>query len=183
MNIAAAIQQLFPGAQPGEDFVVTSVKGVQAIAKWSLKDSQGNPVAQPTADQLTAADTAAQLSQARAAKAAALNAAYAAALGAGVTVSGVTLPASDNDQAQFAHLLVLLREAQEALPDSAQAGFEASQQTIVDAAGIVHQPSVTDVRALIVAYGQAIYAAKAALFAKLAAVNAASTVEAVGAIS
>ena len=51
---------------------------------------------------------------------------------------------------------ILLREAENLQPDeAAKTAFRASPQTIADASGTTHTMSVTDLRALLVAYGAA----------------------------
>lgn len=74
----------------------------------------------------------------------------------GITISGIRLAAADRDRSMFAQMLVMLREAEDLLPDeSAKTAFRASQQTIADAQGGTHTMTVTEVRALLVAYGAA----------------------------
>ncbi len=74
----------------------------------------------------------------------------------GITVGGIRLAASERDRSLFAQGLVLLREAEDMLPDEeAKAAFRASHQTIADADGVTHTMSVTDLRSLLVAYGSA----------------------------
>lgn len=78
------------------------------------------------------------------------------ALVGGLTVGGVTLACKDKDRAMFAQMLTLLREAENLQPDeTAKTAFRASMQTIADADGNTHTMSVTDLRALLVAYGVA----------------------------
>ena len=51
---------------------------------------------------------------------------------------------------------MLLRETEDMLPDEpTKAAFRASPQTITDADGTPHTMTVTDLRALLVAYGAA----------------------------
>jgi hypothetical protein len=69
----------------------------------------------------------------------------------GLTVGGYTLAATPSDRAAFASLLVLLNEAERLAPDAA--AFRASLQTIRDHAGNTHSLTVSDLRALLVAYG------------------------------
>ncbi len=84
----------------------------------------------------------------------------------GITVGGIRLAASEKDRSLFAQGLILLREAEDMLPDDgARAAFRASTQTLADAEGTTHTMSVTDLRALLVAYGsayQALWTAAAA---------------------
>ena len=191
-NLNLAIQQLFPTARPTVNFMVATIKGVPAITYWNVKDGSGNPVANPMAggtpsDALVAADAAAQLSAAQAAKGASLTASYNATLAAGITVAseGVNfvLPAQESDQTKFAQLVVLFREAENLLPESEQAAFEAGNVSISDITGAVRTLTVTQMRQVMVAYGQQINTLWAALAAKKAAVAAAATVDAVNAIT
>jgi hypothetical protein len=84
----------------------------------------------------------------------------------GITINGIRLAASEKDRSLFSQGLVLLREAEDLLPDEpTKAAFRASPQTIADAQGNTHTMSVTDLRALLVAYGaayQALWTAAAA---------------------
>lgn len=83
----------------------------------------------------------------------------------GITVNGIRLAAKEKDRSLFSQGLILLREAEDMLPDDvAKAAFRASMQTIVDANGNTHTMSVTDLRSLMVAYGstyQALWTAAA----------------------
>ena len=109
------------------------------------------------------------LHDARETKLAALQKGYEDALQKGVAAGGITLDASEKAQTDFNHLITLLREVEELLPQDAREAFRASEQTVTDAAGALHQLSVSALRALIVGYGQSIYALRAALMEKVAA--------------
>ncbi len=74
----------------------------------------------------------------------------------GITVNGIRLAASERDRSLFAQGLVLLRETEDMLPDeAARTAFRSSMRTIADADGNILTMSVTDLRALLVAYGAA----------------------------
>lgn len=55
MNKAQAVMYLFPGADPLKDFEVWDDGDGQYIAKWDIKDAEGNPIPQPTVAELTTA--------------------------------------------------------------------------------------------------------------------------------
>lgn len=86
---------------------------------------------------------------------AALEADYRAKLAHGVTVNEVTLAADDSDRAKFSQFATLLREAEELKPEEERTAFLLSTVKIVDIHNAVHELSVTEARALIVAYGMA----------------------------
>lgn len=93
-------------------------------------------------------------------------AAYRAAMRDGIEVAGIRLAARDRDRAMFAQMLVLLREAEAALPDEeARTAFLASPQIIADAQGKVHSLPVSELRGLLISYGLA-YQALWASFTK-----------------
>jgi hypothetical protein len=74
----------------------------------------------------------------------------------GITVNGICLPASERDRSLYAQALVLLRETEDMLPDeAAREEFRKSQQSITDMDHKVHSMSVTELRALLVAFGTA----------------------------
>jgi len=74
----------------------------------------------------------------------------------GITINGIRLAASERDRSLFAQGLVLLRETEDMLPDEpTKAAFRSSPQTITDSDGTPHTMTVTDLRALLVAYGAA----------------------------
>ena len=89
--------------------------------------------------------------------------AYRAAMRDGIEVAGIRLAARDRDRAMFAQMLVLLREAEAALPDEeARTAFLASPQVIADVQGKVHSLPVSELRGLLISYGlayQALWAA------------------------
>lgn len=110
-------------------------------------------------------------------KIAALEKAYAASLAAGITVNGVTLAATEQDQNTFTRLMVLLNTQVLSLSGDALTAFLASQQTITDNAGVPHAMSVSELRALLVGYGQAIAAMWGTMAAKRAAAQTATTID------
>lgn len=74
----------------------------------------------------------------------------------GIMVNGIRLAAGERDRALFSQGLILLRETEDLLPDEAgKTAFRASPQIITDAEGTLHTLSVTDLRAMLVAYGTA----------------------------
>lgn len=74
----------------------------------------------------------------------------------GITIGGIRLAASPADRSQFAQMLVLLREAEDLLPDEpTKQAFRQAPQTITDAHGNPHTMTIASLRALLVAYGQA----------------------------
>ena len=105
-----------------------------------------------------------------------------------VTVSGMRLLADAPSQSQFNNLVTLLQLARDAQPDDThRAGLLATPLSavagpVVDADGGTHDMSIADAFALVLAYGQAVGAARAAMVAKQAAVRAAKTLEELAAI-
>ena len=113
----------------------------------------------------------------KASKLAQIDAAYLAALKAGVTVGGITLAAEESDQNIFARFLTMLATAEGLQTDDAsKEAFRASSQTFADHNGVAHTLSVTDLRALIVQYGQAVQTIWTAKATRKAAAAAATTV-------
>ena len=98
-------------------------------------------------------------------------------LAAGIEVGGITLAATENDQAAFTRLLTLLREVESLQPDeTARAAFLGSPQVITDMRGLPRtQPSVGALRQLLVAYGAAIRDLWTAYAAKRASAEAATS--------
>ena len=102
---------------------------------------------------------AATLAATKRRKIAQLEGRYRAELANGITIDKITLAATEVDQLQFTKLVVMLDGAERQLPDDqAKATFRDSQQTIVDFAGQTHVMTVSELRTLIVTYGQAIVA-------------------------
>jgi len=74
----------------------------------------------------------------------------------GIVIEGIRLAASEQDRSLFAQGLVLLREAEDMLPnEAAKTAFRQSPQTVADATGKLHTLSVTNLRSMLIAYGQA----------------------------
>lgn len=98
----------------------------------------------------------------------------------GVTPDGsqITLGASTADQNAFSRQAVMLREAQELGTIDGN-----TQQSISDIDGIVHTMTVTQLRTLLVGYGMAIKTLWDTKAQKLAAIDAAETIEAVQAVT
>jgi hypothetical protein len=169
------IAAVYRGAQQHPSHPLIGTSNVPLPAYERLLSSTGdwvlvNDKLQPSFEKLKA-DKIAQLERTAA-----------IALKAGITVGNITLAADDTDQAAFTKLLVLLREAEDMQPtDEAKEAFRASLQTIADKSGTPHQLTVTQLRALVLQYGQAIQTAWGALAARKAAIRAAATMEALAA--
>jgi len=117
------------------------------------------------------------------AKLAQIDADYQAALAAGITVGSITLAAEESDQNIFSRLITMLATAEGLQPDDAfKAAFRASSQTIADHSGVAHLMTVTDLRELIVQYGQAVQAVWMTKATRRAQTAAATTVAALNAI-
>jgi hypothetical protein len=120
------------------------------------------------------------LHEARAAAVARVQAGYDAAIAAGITPQGsqITLAAAETDQNAFTRQATLLREAQEM-------GLvnDATQQVIVDAAGVAHTLTIAQLRALLVGYGLALKALFDVRAAKRAQAQLAESIEDAAAIT
>ena len=99
----------------------------------------------------------------------------------GITVNGITLGAQETDQAAFTKLLTLLQTAEGLQTDTT--AFKASQQSIADINGVIHSMTVTQIRTLIVAYGQQIQTLWGNLVTKKIAVSSATTLAELNAIN
>ena len=144
-------------------------------ADVALYESITRPGQQYTAP--AAPETPEALVAAKVAKIARIEAAYVTDLAEGITVDGITLAAADSDQAKFTQLSVLLDAIERGLPSiEAKAAFQTSEQIIVDLHNGPHTMSVSDLRGLMVAYGQQIAAKWAAMAARRAAVAVTATI-------
>lgn len=105
-----------------------------------------------------------------------------------VTVGALVLKSDADSQSQFNNLVTLLQLARDAQPDDTHKAallamnLSAVAGPIIDADGVTHNMTVSEAFALVLAYGQALGAARATMLTKQAAVRAATTVEAVAAI-
>lgn len=101
---------------------------------------------------------------------------HAAAMADGITVAGITLAAGVQDVNTFANQITLMATAEGLLSEDDREAFRATEQTIWDKAGVMHQMSVTALRVLLVSYGMAVQQAKTIAANRRIAVAAASTV-------
>lgn len=132
----------------------------QAFLAWNAQ--QAVPVS-------TAADPAAQLSAARAAKLAALQAWYADVVGQGVAAGGYTLAAKDADQANFTALVTLYQVAL-----SSGAATMSTSVAIVDQFGSQQTMPLSTLFAVLLQYGQAVQAVKMRVYGFQAQIAAAA---------
>ena len=105
-----------------------------------------------------------------------------------VTAGGFRLLSDSDSQTEFTKLVTLLQLARDAQPNTAARNYllgmnlSAISGPIIDADGAARDMTVAQAFSLVLAYGQAIGAARYALQQKVIAVKAATTVEAVQAI-
>ncbi len=107
---------------------------------------------------------------------------YQAALDAGITVGGITLAATRDDQNMFGNYLSMLHTAEKLMTPEQITAFEASTQSISDRSHTAHGLTVMQIFQTLVGYGTTIQTLWATMATRRAAATAATTVAELNAI-